>query len=88
MIHPELEASNRALDRDKAERDLIDELVEKFLENEDIKGYVDDTLDSYQLDFDWKESMTPAQMELVCQYQNLIHVQLVAGMLRRLTGRN
>jgi hypothetical protein len=88
MIHPELEASNRALDRDHAERDLIDELVEKFLENEDIKGYVDDTLVSYQLDFDHTGSLTHEQEELVSQYQNLIYVQLVAGMLRRLTGRN
>lgn len=74
-------------DRDIAERDLVEELVEQFLQNQDVSNYVQDTLDTYQLDFDHRATMTEDQMELACQYQNLIHVQLVAAMLRRLTGR-
>lgn len=87
MIHPDLERANRILDREKAEREVIEELVEQFLQNPDVAGYVNDTLDTYNLDFDRLGAMTETNIELICQYQNLIHVQIVAGMLRRLTGR-
>ena len=79
--------TNLALDREKAERDLIEELVEQFLQNEEVMGYVQDTLDRFQLDFDHRQAMTNDQMELICQYQNVIHAQLVGLMLRRLLGR-
>lgn len=74
--------------RDHQESTVIEELVEEFLERDDVKRYVSDTLYTYDLDFDHSGALTGDQMELVSQYQNLIHVQLVAGMLRRLTGRN
>lgn len=75
-------------ERDTAERNLIEELTEQFLQDPKVYEYVNATIESYNLDFDTTQSMTEDQLELVCQYQNLIYIQLVSGMMRRLTGRN
>lgn len=88
MLHPDLERANRKLDREKAERELIDYLVEQFYESWPVNKYVGETLDSYQLDFDRNGVMTHEQEELICQYQNVIYVQIISGMLRRITGRD
>ena len=74
-------------DRDQKERELIEDLVEQFYENDRVNTYVNETIMSYNLDFDPRGAMTEAQMELYCQYQNLVYTQLVSGMLRVITGR-
>lgn len=70
----------------RTEQEVIEELVEQFLENPMVLDYVLNKLRSYDLDFDMEGALTHQQEELVCQYINVINVQLVAGMIRTLTG--